>query len=98
MIQKEKKLISGKGELEDILRFLTDSLLANMSYTDISSTAKEIIMAGKAANRQDIIIYTTTLVKSGKFSEVRITSISGDKNDELANDPQKLNFGLIIER
>ena len=98
MIQGEYALIAGKGQLDDIIRFITDNLPANTNYTDITSNAKEIVIEGITGDRQNVLDVAGTLAKSGKFAEVRITSIDQAKSGTSPEDMPRINFGIIIDR
>jgi hypothetical protein len=97
-LQKERDLISGKGDLSEILKFISACLPEGANDTAISCDPKQIIIDGTASARANIIEYARSLEKGSQFTEVRITSIDSPKNNETGTGDNLIQFQIVIER
>ncbi len=94
-IQRDIELVAGKGELNQLLKIITDNLPSGVIFSDIDCGSKQIIINGSAANRTAVISYARTMEKTQKFSSVRIALL---KESAGENGASGATFRLTIDR
>jgi Tfp pilus assembly protein PilN len=93
-LQKERLMMTGKGDISLILRTISDQLPSQAVFTEISFEPEKITIDGVALYRQDVVQYIHNLEKQGLFSEVRIAMINTGAAEENSGNT----FRIIIER
>jgi hypothetical protein len=97
-LQKERELITGRGELSAIFEYTVDNLPHAAYYNQFLSTADELEVEGRVARRSDVIDYANILTKEDIFSEVRIASIEEDPGNAENADGLIYHFRIVIKR
>jgi Tfp pilus assembly PilM family ATPase len=95
-IRNERKQISGRGELSDMIESISTGFSQQFKYSGIETNLNQIIVDGWAEDRQSVLDYTAILDKQNRFSEVRIGSIEDQKT--AANLPDGVIYKIIIQR
>ncbi len=94
-IQRDIELVAGKGELNQLIKVLTENLPDGVVFSDIDCGTKQITVNGMAVNRTGVIAYARALEKSKVFPSVRIALI---KDSQGENTALGASFRLILER